>query len=126
MMDTFAEHEIVLVRKLLTSYREVTGSSGIGRQPRVGDQAAVVNISKPDHRILECVDSDGRTLWLAEFHVEELAPPLDAWNFRVTEVSAGAYRAEGNGPRRMHVESTDTDPDKALADCREFALRYPQ
>jgi len=46
--------------------------------------------------------------------------------FDVREVSASVYRAVGIGPQKMHVESTDIDPDKALADCRAFVLRYPE
>jgi hypothetical protein len=65
-------------------------------------------------------------MWLATFHVDELAPALVDWEFAVTGASAGCYRATGSGPRNMRVESTDGDPDKVLADRREFALRYPR
>src|SRR6266498_1587325 len=90
-----------------------------------GDQGAIVHILGAEHCIVECVDSSGLTSWLADFHVDELAPSLDRWKFDVREVSATVYRAVGIGPRNMHVESTDTDPEKALAECRAFALRYP-
>ena len=42
----------------------------------------------------------------------------------MTEVSNGVYRATGKGPHGTGVESTDTDPEKVLAHCREFAMRY--
>ena len=48
-----------------------------------------------------------------------------AWAFQVEEVSAGVYRCTGIGPRGVRVESTDSDPEKVLADCRTFARRYP-
>jgi len=46
--------------------------------------------------------------------------------FDVSEISPGAYCAMARGPRGMRAESTDTDLDKVLADCRAFALRYPR
>jgi hypothetical protein len=46
------------------------------------------------------------------------------WLFRVEEISAGVYRATGTGPGGMRVDSTDLDPDKALADCHAFAHRH--
>lgn len=115
----------VVVRKLVQPRRQVTGTERVLRQPRVGDQGTVVRVPGADWRTVECVDSSGCTLWLGDFHVDELAPPLGHWTFRFAEVSPGAYRATGDGPRGVHVESTDSDPEKATADCREFALRYP-
>ncbi len=121
----YRELDVVLVRTLLVPTRNVTGTDRVVRQPRVGDQGAIVHILGAEHCIVECVDSSGLTSWLADFHVDELAPSLDRWKFDVREVSATVYRAVGIGPRNMHVESTDTDPEKALAECRAFALRYP-
>ncbi len=123
MADIYPEYKVVLVRKLIEPQREIDGTSGALHQPRVGDQAVVVSVLEPEHRILECVDSSGRTRWVAEFHIDEIVEPPDNWSFQIVEVSPCVYRASGTGPRGMHAESTDTDPDKALADCREFALR---
>jgi hypothetical protein len=78
-----------------------------------------------EHRVVECVDSSGYTAWIADFHVDELAPALNGWKFEVSEVNAAVYRVVARGPRNMCAESTDADLDKALADCRAFALRYP-
>jgi hypothetical protein len=125
MTSTYRELDVVVVRTLLVPTRNVTGTHRVVRQPRVGDQGAIVHILSSEHCVVECVDSSGLTSWLADFQFDELAPSLDRWNFDVREVSASVYRAVGIGPRKMHVESTDTDPDKALADCRAFAGRYP-
>jgi hypothetical protein len=98
------------------------------RRPRIGDQGAIVHVLGQEHRTVECVDSSGGTSWLADFHVTELvsALTLQLWHFDVREVSAGVYRASGKGPSGMSVDSTDADPDKAMSDCRAFALRYPE
>lgn len=126
MNPTYRELDVVVVRTLFEPTRNVTGTDRVVRQPRVGDQGAIVRILGSEHCTVECVDSSGLTSWLANFQFDELAPRLHRWNFDVREVSASVYRAVGMGPRKMHVESTDTNPDKALADCRAFALRYPE
>jgi hypothetical protein len=124
--SSYRELDVVVVRRLIVPTRTVTGTDGVVRQPRIGDQGAVVRLLGSGRCLVECVDSSRSPLWLSEFHSDELAPALDKWRFDVREVSASAYRAVGNGPRNMRVESTDADPDKALADCRAFALRYPE
>ena len=121
----YREFDVVVVRTLLTATRNVTGTDRVMRQPRIGDQGSIVHILGTENCIVECVDSSGLTPWLADFHVDELAPWLNRWTFDVREVSSSVYRVVGSGPRNMHVESTDTDPERALADCRAFALRYP-
>lgn len=126
MAPSFNEGEEVVVRELLTTSRPTAEPGASIHAPRVGDQCVVLRVLDPDHRTVECSDSDGRFRWVADFHIEELSPALSAWIFSVREISAGAYLASGDGPRKMHVESTDTDPNKSLADCREFALRYPE
>jgi hypothetical protein len=119
---------VVIVSRLLREEREVTGTAGLVRRPRIGDQGAIVHVLGQEHRTVECVDSSGGTSWLADFHVTELvsALTLQLWHFDVREVSAGVYRASGKGPSGMSVDSTDADPDKAMSDCRAFALRYPE
>ena len=115
----------MVVRDLRQEHRDVQGSAAAPRQPFVGDQGTIVHAGDQWTRTVECVDASGYTTWLADFHIDELAPALPAWSFDVREVSPNAYCATGCGPRGMRVESTDSDPDKALADCRAFALRYP-
>jgi hypothetical protein len=72
---TFKELDVVVVRSLRTTVRPVDGTAGVTRQPRVGDVGTVVHVLGPADYILECVDTDGRTAWVADFHVDELAPP---------------------------------------------------
>jgi hypothetical protein len=80
--------------------------------------------SSPKACAVECVDSSGRTVWLADFDFDELCKVPDGWTFELTEMSPAVYSATGLGPRGETVCSTDTDPDKVLRDCRLFALRH--
>jgi hypothetical protein len=122
----FNELDVVVVRELLTGHRHVDGTAGVVRQPYLGDIGTVVHVHDSKNFIVECIDSDsGYTLWLAEFHADELVCPPSAWTFRLSEVSPGAYMATGVGPRGMHAESKDSDPVRATANCRAFAIRYP-
>jgi hypothetical protein len=43
------------------------------------------------------------------------------WSFSVEEVSVGAYRARGVDEAGRSVEVVRTDPDEALAECRQAA-----
>jgi hypothetical protein len=72
LADGFGEHDAVVVRRLRTPTRHVMGSEGVRREPRVGDQGAIVSVLDADHFSVECVDGEGRTLWLAHFHRDEL------------------------------------------------------
>ena len=118
--------DVVVVRELLTAHRHVDGTAGVVRQPYLGDIATIVHVHDSKNYVVECIDSDsGYTLWLADFHVDELAKPPSGWAFRLSEVSAGVYLATCDGPRGMHAESTDSDPVRATANCRAFAIRYP-
>jgi len=69
----FKELDIVLVRALQTSTRPVDGSELVRRQPRVGGRGIVVHVLGLKAYVVECVDEDGRTVWLADFHDDELA-----------------------------------------------------
>jgi hypothetical protein len=72
--DGFGEHGVVAVRRLATPTRHVMGSEDVRREPRVGDQGAIVSVLDADHFSVECVDGEGRTLWLADFRRDELEP----------------------------------------------------
>ncbi len=122
----FAELDVVIVRALLVPTRSIDGSDGFCRQPRVGDQGTIVHVLGRDDFVVESVDASGHTVWLADFHRDELAIPPKGWRFTAEEVSPGVYRATGHGPRSLHVESTDSNLDIAIADCRVFALRFPE
>ncbi len=119
----FRELAVVAVRALNTPIRHVLGTHGICRQPRIDDIATVVAVLAPTRYSVECTSSSGGTFWLADFDFEELVEFPDGWSFELHEVSSGVYTATGRGPHQETVESTDSDPDKVLADCRVFALR---
>jgi hypothetical protein len=120
----FCELEIVVVRALRSSSRHVDGTEGAKREPRVGDQGAVVHVLGPDEYTVECVDHDGRTVWLADFVEGELTSPPQGWQYAVEEISAGVWRVTALGPGGMRAEATDADESLAMANCRKFALRY--
>jgi hypothetical protein len=50
-----------------------------------------------------------------------LAGLVEGWYFRVEEVSAGSYRAEGTDLWGRRVSHSGADPDEALAKCTEYA-----
>ena len=52
-----------------------------------------------------------------------LADLVEGWYFRVEEVSAGAYQAEGTDLWGRQVSHSGTDPEGALAKCTEYARR---
>lgn len=120
----FNELDSVVVRELRSPSRQVDGTEGFVRQPRVGDQGTIVYVLGPTAYLVESVDGAGGTIWLAEFSADELAPPPAGWRFSVEEVSAGVYRASGTGPNGMRTEATNQEPSVAVAVCREFALRH--
>jgi hypothetical protein len=65
----------VRVSRLLTPQRAVSGSGANTRQPEVGDTGTVVeyfgNIDGATY-LVESMDAEGTTVWLAEFSAEEL------------------------------------------------------
>src|SRR3954463_13933818 len=72
----FQLDDTVRVVHLLEAEREVTGSSNVPPQPRVGDTATVVADVGEGLYLLEACTDDGVTLWMAEFAAEgmELQP----------------------------------------------------
>ena len=65
----------VRVSRLLTPQRAVSGSGASVRQPQVGDTGTVVeyfgNLEGATY-LVESVDAEGATVWLAEFSAQEL------------------------------------------------------
>jgi hypothetical protein len=45
------------------------------------------------------------------------------WSFSVEEVSAGVYRARGVDSTGRPVETTGSDPDRLLEECKQAAVR---
>jgi hypothetical protein len=73
MTTAIAELDVVKVTTLLEADRQFTGSDGVKRAPSVGDLATVVNVLEPGTAfVVEAVDADGYTIWLADFCREEL------------------------------------------------------
>jgi hypothetical protein len=68
----FCELDVVRVTRLLTATRHVDGSSGMVRQPRVGDVGAIVHVLGEKAFVVECVDAGGLTAWVADFEAEEI------------------------------------------------------
>ena len=62
----------VRVVRLLVAEREVDGASAQPSQPRVGEEATVIESLGDDLYLVERATDDGRTIWLAEFDVAEL------------------------------------------------------
>ncbi len=52
--------------------RFVDGTAGVVRQPVVGDVGAVLHVLGGGSVAVECIDSNGFTLWVADFSEDEL------------------------------------------------------
>jgi hypothetical protein len=50
-----------------------------------------------------------------------LADLVEGWYFKVEEMSAGAYRAEGTDLWGRRVSYSGPDPNEALTKCAEYA-----
>src|SRR5262249_28136391 len=66
-MGTLRELDVVRVVKLLTINRPYQGTIGASRPPCVGDTGTVVARYNGSAYCIESVDSDGKTVWLADF-----------------------------------------------------------
>ena len=73
-MAEFHEYDVVRVRQLLQPDRHYDGTQCVKRSPRVGDKGTIVLIPPGTNSwyIVECVNSDGFTVWLADFVTDEL------------------------------------------------------
>lgn len=67
-----SEHDVVRIVRLRTSGRHFSGTEGVRRAPRVGDEGTIVNVPTPDAFVVECVTPSGDTVWLADFRRDEL------------------------------------------------------
>jgi hypothetical protein len=76
MSKQLTEYDIVRVVKLIESERHYTGSPGVARPPAVGDIATICMEYAPEDPeapvVVECINADGLTIWLADFLREEL------------------------------------------------------
>ncbi len=74
--ETIKEFDLVRVKQLLTPVRPFHGTDSVSRAPLVGDFGTVVCVlggqGDATMYIVECVDSNGMTVWLADFAFGEL------------------------------------------------------
>ena len=75
-MSEIREYDVVRVVSLRIANRPFDGAAGFMRPPRIGDIGTVVHEYKPEDLtapvIVEDVDEDGMTIWLADFARDEL------------------------------------------------------
>lgn len=75
-MDILREYDLVRIANLLTNDRKFDGSDKVKRAPRVGDIATIVHEYEPNDPngkiIVEKIDDEGYTIWLADFDKDEL------------------------------------------------------
>lgn len=64
--------DILRVRHLITSMRDVDGNAAQPPQPRLGELVTVTALLGDDLYLVEHVTDDGLPLWVAEFHETEL------------------------------------------------------
>ena len=72
MRMSFAVLDRVRITRLLFASRDVDGPSAEPPQPRIGQCATVVDIVGDGVYLAEHATDDGYSLWLAEFHEQEL------------------------------------------------------
>lgn len=65
------ELDCVKVIKLLREHRYFDGTEGIKRPPQIGDVGTIVHYNE-NGCIVGMVDSNGYTVWVADFLIEEL------------------------------------------------------
>jgi len=75
-MAILREYDVVRVVRLATPDRFYDGTAAVMRPPRVGDVATICHENKPGDPsasvVVEKVDQDGMTIWLADFARDEL------------------------------------------------------
>ena len=71
----FKEYDTVKITSLREPDRHFDGTQAVARAPRSGDTGIIVAVSgkgKDKQYIVESVDPDGMTIWLADFYADEL------------------------------------------------------
>ena len=63
---------MVRIATLLHTTRSFQGSLGVSRPPQVGDAGTIVAVYDGSAFCVESVASDGMTVWVADFALEEL------------------------------------------------------
>lgn len=76
-MNQLKEYDVVRVKRLDQPNRHYDGTENIKHLPRIGDLGTIVHVysdaqdMNPTY-IVECVDQNGLTVWLADFTAGEL------------------------------------------------------
>ena len=65
------ENDCVKIIKLLRANRRFDGTETVKRAPHINDVGVIVHLNE-NFCIVENVDDDGYTIWLADFLIEEL------------------------------------------------------
>jgi hypothetical protein len=80
-MTTLEQYQLVRIKTLLQSSNEYDGWRLNKRSPWVGDIGTLVEHlhadGLPDRYVVECSETNGTTVWLSDFHREELEPLTD-------------------------------------------------
>jgi hypothetical protein len=75
-MTVLREYDIVRVTKLIDPARKFDGTKGVLRPPQIGDVATICHEYDPMDPnapvMVEMVDNEGLTLWIADFKRNEL------------------------------------------------------
>jgi hypothetical protein len=75
-MLNLREYDVVRVVRLLEQERSFDGTESVRRAPRIGDVGTIIHEYDPSHSgapvVVEMVDEEGMTVWLADFVCEEL------------------------------------------------------
>jgi hypothetical protein len=76
------EYDVVEIRRLRQPSRAYDGTDGVMREPKVGDRGVVVHILGEDEEemkyVVECVNPEGFTVWVADFWEGELEKSYEA------------------------------------------------
>jgi hypothetical protein len=76
IMTILREYDIVRVARLNDPVRKFDGTDGVCRPPMIGDVATICHEYDPKNPnapvVVEMVDNEGLTIWLADFHRTEL------------------------------------------------------
>jgi hypothetical protein len=65
------EYDCVKIVNLLREDRPFDGTENVKRPPQIDDVGTIVHIVQ-NFCIVECIDSEGYTVWLADFLIDEL------------------------------------------------------
>ena len=80
-MTTLEQYQLVRIKTLLQSPNEYDGWRLNKRPPWVGDIGTLLEPlhadGLPDRYVVECSETNGTTVWLSDFHRDELEPLTD-------------------------------------------------